>query len=355
MNDLITAKDLNQDEFGGFLTEKERIKYMSSKYKNMSITKAFSIFYDIELSQDVKVNKSLNNVQDIIVGNIYSGYVKSFDKHGMVFDIPGVKDEIVSKENFNDCAAAINNYLLNHDNKLIFEIREHKKDKYIVSVINAYYRLWINQIEKAIKNENCIEVHIDSLVRGGYLCSTNIATLSNLTGRKYTHSVFIPGSHIVLNIERDFEKWIGQDVYIVPQKFVEFRKNLHTGETENSLVGSRKRVLEILGLKNMEEMYKIYAFSKSNDAVSYEPETLHGIVTGIINSNNKTGVFVEIADKYITGLTPMSSSELLDYKPGDPIDVKIKEFEIKDSKDPFVYSKKGQIVKSNCRAVFELA
>ena len=115
------------------------------------------------------------------------------------------------------------------------------------------------------------------------------------------------------------------------------------------------RDFEAILSKNMEEMYKIYAFSKSNDAVSYEPETLHGIVTGIINSNNKTGVFVEIADKYITGLTPMSSSELLDYKPGDPIDVKIKEFEIKDSKDPFVYSKKGQIVKSNCRAVFELA
>ena len=33
-------------------------------------------------------------------------------------------------------------------------------------------------------------------------------------------------------IERDFEKWIGQDVVIVPQKFVEFRKDIRTGETE---------------------------------------------------------------------------------------------------------------------------
>ena len=61
-----------------------------------------------------------------------------FDKNGIVFNIPGVKDEIICKENFTDCEVNINNYLMTHNNKLLFEVREKKNNKYYVSVINAY-------------------------------------------------------------------------------------------------------------------------------------------------------------------------------------------------------------------------
>lgn len=353
---LLTFKDINgEDEFPYFKNDLDRIKQMSKMYRNMSLAKSFSIFYGQELSKKVKTNKDVNNVQTIELGNVYSGVVKSFDKNGITFEIGGIKEEIISKENFNDCADAINNYLLNHNNKLLFEVREHKDNKYIVSVINAYYRQWTNIINKAIQYEQGINVHIDSLVKGGYLCHTDITPICNLTGKTYTHSVFIPGSHIVLNIEHDFEKWVGQDVMIIPQKFVEFRKDRTTGMIENSLVGSHKKVLQILGMNNIHEIYNKYALAQADERVKYVPETYDGTVTGIINSNNKTGIFVELNDKYITGPMPIDAIDLLDYKPGDSIRVRIKEFEVQEGKEPFVYNKGGYLIKSNTRPVFELA
>lgn len=353
---LITYADiLAGGDFPVFDSDKERLKYMkTSAYAKMNLAKSMSIFYGMEIAPEVKTNKAINTIQTIELGKIYSGSVKSFDKSGIIFEIPGVKDEIMSKENFNDCAAEINNYLAQHNNKLLFEVREHHDNKYVVSVVSAYYRQWTNTINKAIQFEQGINVHIDTLVKGGYICHTDITPLCQLTGKTYTHSVFIPGSHIVLNIEHDFEKWIGQDVMIVPQKFVEFRKDIKTGLIENSLVGSRKKVLQILGTNNIHEIYQKWVLAESDARVTYVKETYDGTVTGIINSTNKQGIFVELDGKYITGLMPIDAMDLLDYKPGDHIKVKIKEFEVQEGKDPFVYNKKGQILKCNVRPVFEL-
>lgn len=279
------------------------------------------------------------------------GTVKEFNKNILSFEVPGVKEEIVCKENLWTCADSIQNYLLNHNNKLLFEVRKKENNTYYVSVINAYYNSWVNIINKAIQKEDGIQVHIDGLVQGGYLCNTPITTLNNLTGRNYTHSVFIPGSHIVLNIEHDFDRWIDKDVVIIPQKFVEFRKNFKTGEVENSLVGSRKRVLQIKGMQNLADMYNKWRLS-AKENVKYTPETYGGVVTGIINAKKKCGVFVELEDQYITGLLPMESYDLLDYRPGDHINVKISEFEVQEGKDPFIYNKQGKVVKSNTRPVF---
>ena len=52
---------------------------------------------------------------------------------------------------------------------------------------------------------------------------------------------------------------------------------------------------------------------------------------------------------------PIDSIDLLDYKPGDSIKVRISEFEVQEGKDAFNYNKKGQLLKSNVRPVFELA
>ena len=356
---LLTSKDLSDDIFSGFADEKDRIRYISNNYGEMSIAKAFGIYHNVEISKETKTNKTINSIQEITLGSVYNGIVKDFSNGKITFDLPGVKDELICKENFSGCVDEINNYLLTHDNKMLFEVREKKNNSYIVSVINAYYRLWVMEINKAITQEYGIPVHIDSLTlnqsgKGGYICHTLITPLYELTGKKYTHSVFIPGSHIVLNIERDFERWIDKDVIIVPQKFVEFRRNMAAGVVENSLVGSRKRVLQIEGMNNMMELYQRWVLGQSENA-KYEPETLSGTVTGIINSNNKTGIFVELDGKYITGLMPVDSIELLDYKPGDQVFVKIQTFEIQDGKEPFVQNKKGKIIKANVRPVFMIA
>ena len=335
---LITAADVFDVLDSPFADDKERIRYISQHYGNMSVAKAFSVYYGLELDDEIKSNRNVNTVNVIELGKIYTGTVKEFTKNIMTFDIPGIKEEII--------------------NKLMFEVRQKDHDKYYVSVINAYYKAWENIIKKAIEHEDGIQVHIDELVKGGYVCHTNISTLSELTGKNYTSSVFIPGSHIVLNIERDFEQWIGQDVMIVPQKFVEFKKDIRTGLTENSLVGSRKRVLQIIGTKNMYDLWNDLETKKKLATLANKTEVKSdiygGTVTGIINSNKKTGIFVELDGMYITGLMPIDSSELLDYKPGDKINVVISEFEVQEGKEPFIINKKNQIVKCNVRPVFEL-
>lgn len=348
---LLKAKDVENQNI--FDTERERISYMSNNYANMDIGQAFKEYYDLDI--EVKENTdSKYEVVEIELGNIYVGNVKEINKRGIVFEIPGVKEDIICKENFSTCLDEVQNYIITHDNKLAFEVRERQKDKYIVSVMNAMYRIWKNAIEEAIHSRKALEVHIDSLTKGGYLCHTSISTLKELTGKDYTHSVFIPGSAIVLNIEKNFERWIGQNVYVIPQKFMEFQRNVYAGVIENSLVGSRKMVLQIQGNINLYEIYKKHQLTQ-NENFKSEPEVLKGHVTGIINSGKKTGVFVELDGMYITGLMPIEQMDLMNFKPGDSVSVYAKEFEVRKGCDPFVINKRGDIVRCNTRVVFGLA
>ena len=349
---LLTVKD-ELDVFGPFRNDKDRIKYVSRAYKHLSIAKAFEKYYGLQVSQEVKRNWNVNDVIKIEIGKIYTGTVKQFNDKYMLFEVPGVKDEIISKEALWCYAPHINNYLLNHNNQLMFEVREQEQGKYYVSVLNAYYRKWMEMMENAMNGTKSIDVHIDQLVNGGYVCNCDIAPLTQLTGQKFTSSVFIPGSHIVLNIENDFERWVGQDVSIIPQKFVDFKVDKRTGTIEKSLVGSRKRVLQLLGNFYLYEMYNLHKLGESEGA-KFEKPSYMGTVTGIINSGKKVGVFVEINDKYITGLLPLSGEDLLDYKPGDQINIRIAEFEVQPEKEPFII-KNDEVVKCFTRPVFELA
>ena len=350
---LITAADL-EDIFSDFKNDKERIKYMNENYGGMDLAKSFEIFYGMKVSSAAKKSKTINTITNIVIGNVYEGTVASFNHRGITFEIPGVKEEIVSKETFSDCFDEVQNYLMNHNGKLMFEVREKRNGKYYVSVINAYYRIWQQLIERCIASETPINVHIDDLVRGGYLCHTDIWPINELTGKNYTSSVFIPGSLIVLNIESDFNKWIGEDVDIIPQKFTHYRPV--GAPAENSLVGSRKRLLQLEGFKNIHEIYTRMKLATMPGA-RYTPEVFEGTVTGIINSSKKTGVFVELDNKYITGLLPLNSESLYGFHPGDKIKVTVKEWECQPDKEPFVFDKKNtsQVYKCHLRPVFELA
>ncbi len=350
-NNLITSAVLEADVLEApFTTDKERINYMKKVYGNMNIAECFSKFYGIDVDEKLKNSRALNTFTTIELGKTYLCTVKEINSRHIIFYMPGCKEELECKENFSDCLDNINEYLSQHDNKLLFEVREKKQGRYIVSVIEAYYKKWQKDINDSIKYERPVIVHIDSLVKGGYVCHTTITTLQELTGRTYTHSVFIPGSHIVLNIEHDFDKWIGQDEPIIPQKFVEYHRNMVTGQVENSLVGSRKRVLQMIGSSKLDLLYQKHQLvEKTNSQLpSYE-----GTVTGIIRSAKKMGVFVELNGMYITGLMPVDSPEdLLDYKVGNTVNVKVNKFEIQDGKEPFIYNRKGVVIHSNCRPVF---
>ena len=108
---LITAADVFDDILESpFKTERDRIKYMSKAYANMSIAKAFSAFYGVEISNEIKSNRAINTVNTIEIGQVYNGIVHDFTKNGMTFDIPGVKEEIICKENFSSCFENLANF-----------------------------------------------------------------------------------------------------------------------------------------------------------------------------------------------------------------------------------------------------
>ena len=338
-----------------FSNDRDRIKFNTHAFANMSIAKAFAKTYGYKLSDEIKKDQTMNTVTNIELGQIYLGEVKQLDKNVLTLTIPGVKEELICKENFNSCIDNLRNYLMTHNNQLMFEAREKKPGAFIVSVTNGYFRYWMKQIENDIQKEVPIDVHIDEVVKGGFMAHVNIDPLVAITGKEYVNSVFIPGSQIVLNIEKDFEKWVGQDVEIIPQKVVDFKHDYTTGCIEKSIVGSRKRLLQLDGYQNLYELWYKDHLAKHNDNVTYERPVLDGHVTGIINSAKKQGVFVELDGKNITGLMPMDPSKLLDYHPGDPITVKIKEFEIQEGKDAFKTTRKGKVIQCNTRPVFELA
>lgn len=351
---LYTAKELdNENQFPMFSNEKARLRYMRDNYSKFDIVKAFSFYYKEDIGKKIDSERFDNcKVVTLELGKIVTAQIKSWNDDGTIeFYIPGVKEEIVTNERFSHDNKHFYKYCMDHEGQLSIEVREFKRGRWIVSVMNAYYRLWKQSIEHAIKREDGVQMHINSLTRGGYLCSTPIWTLQTLTGEEYTATCFIPGSQIIMSIESDFDKWVGQDVIAVPQKFGTFRK-ASGAPIEDSIVCSRKRCLQKVGVQNL---YVIYNSHKLNEKLSTS-DSVHvykATVTGVINSNKKTGVFVELNDKYVTGMLNVSEDSLIDYVPGMELNVKIKEFDTAEGQEPFVI-KNDRIIKCNTKPVFEL-
>lgn len=351
---VLTNKQLNSEqEFPYFSNEHDRLKYMKENYGNMSLDKAFSVYYNETLTSDQKkMFKSVANVVTLEVGKIVQATVTKMDKNGIEFEIPGVKEEIISKENLMDIEDALSVYLLRHNNKLSIEVRDFKHGSWRVSVLNAYYRIWKDAVNNAIKNEEGLQVHINELTRGGYICETSIWTLQELTGKEYMSTVFIPGSQIVLNVEKDFEQWIGQDVVVVPQNFGKFKRA--TGAPiEDSIIASRKRCLQKIGISNLYDLYQKYLLVQKFKKDDEPAMRFNAKVTGIINSNNKTGIFCEIEDKFIVGMIPCTEDELLNYVPGEQITVEIDKFEVGEDKEPFLI-KNNKIQKCYTKPIFKV-
>ena len=54
----------------------------------------------------------------------------------------------------------------------------------------------------------------------------------------------------------------------------------------------------------------------------------NGVVTGIINSAKKCGVFIEVPVLHITGMISMNPEDLVNYKPQQSVDVRVVDFEV---------------------------
>lgn len=318
--------------FPEFNNERERIKAFSKKFKSVDILDAFSkIYTDLSVDKNKLHNEAgqplyitpMSPVND----KVYFGQVIKFNKNGAEIYNPQFNERFITKEDFTKYPL-FQNYLLNNQNQVYFKVKKinNMQNTVEVNVLEAYYDRWANDIIKMGEYKRPVEVYDLRLMPGGFLGKIDIPYLSQMLGVPFFLDAFIPGSQIALNIEKNFSKWVDQKVDVIVNKFVK-----NNGRW--SIMVSRKKHLQNIGNINIAELFT-YKDNKETYKTIYD-----GVVTGIINTNQKCGIFVEIPSENFTGLVPCNPGELVKYRPGTDIKVRIKEFEVRENKKPIVYKR----------------
>ena len=350
---LLTIKEIeNGSEFPYFNNEKERLRYMKDNYSDFTLSESFAKY----LNLSAKDSKKLPKVSDVDISLLKMGQIirvkVSKVENGKVFvDSSGFKetffvhDDVLSHENH------FKHYLVDHDNEIDVMIKSVKDNNVVCSIHDAYFHKWEQEIDDAIKNQKAVSVHVDKLFKSGYICSTLVHTLYEVFGIEKREQVFIPGSLIVVNIERDFNRWVGHEVLAIPQNVTTFKENSEARPVR-SIVCSRKAALQQQAQVNLYNIFNRLKLAEKFGGESYE--TFSGEVSGKLHSNTKTGIFIELDNEYITGLYTCDEETYNKYEIGDKVTVKITDFEKKDGvKDEFAI-RDNRIVKCNIRPVLEI-
>lgn len=347
----MTIRDIeNGSDFPYFNSEKERLRYMKDNYSHMTVGESFAKYFKLKNSPGVNSGIDVA-VDEISVGSIIKVTVESIHDGVISATYSACKGDIVVSDNLLSHENHFKHYLVDHDNQVEVMVKGIKDNLVVVSIKDACYRRWEEDIDDAIRTHKAIQVHIDKLFKSGYICSTLVYTLYDMFGVEKYEQAFIPGSLIVANIERDFTRWVGQDVIAVPQSATTFKEETNSKPTR-SIICSRKEALQQQANVNM---YNIFQTSKLADKFNSDNYgVFSGEVSGKINTDRKIGIFVELEDKYITGLYTCDLETYNKYQIGDKVEVKITQFEKKDNvKDEFVI-KDNKIIKCNIRPVFEI-
>ena len=350
---LLTIKEIEGDsDFPYFNNEKERLRYMKDNYSDFTLSESFAKYLNLPL----KDAKKLPQVSDIDVALIQIGRIVrvkvSRIEDGKVFvDSSGFKETFFVNDNLLSHETHFKHYLIDHDNEIDVMIKSIKGDDVICSIKDAYIRKWEEEVDDAIRTQKAVSVHIDKLFKSGYICSMLVHTLYEVFGVEKREQVFIPGSLIVVNIERDFNRWVGQDVLAIPQNVTTFKENSESRPVR-SIVCSRKAALIQQSWVNL---YNIFNRSKLADKFGDDSYgTFIGEISGKLHNNVKTGLFIELDNEYITGLYTCDEETYNKYEIGDKVTVKITEFEKKEGvKDEFTI-RNNRIVKCNIRPILEI-
>lgn len=304
-------------------TEIARIKRNSERYKNVDIREAFAQEYGLKIKKSRK--KEANQMYyDVQPGEIIPLKITYIDKKTVAFDQSLFKENIVSAVNLYQYKRFKKNTPKETVN---CKVISKTADKIVVDPLAPMFDEWLKDKLDSIhhqydlKNDRSIEVRNLTLIRGGFSGDVRVDPVSDFCGQDIMLKAFIPGSQIVLNIESDFEKWNGKSVKAFITNYMQSSGN-YQGADKLSLICSAKEYLKFLGDKVKMDFFNEYCL-ESERWKKITETSWKGVVTGIINSSKKQGVFVEIPDLYITGMIEMSSSKLNYYHPGMEIEVKL--------------------------------
>lgn len=328
-------------EWPEFSNDKKRIKYNTAKYQNTSIAEAMfgSAFKDYK--------EPLLPIVPV-VGELYKA---KLSKNGNKISIDGIsaKEQIICK---NNLLKYTNMYADNKELDVrVLSIDKIRQTVYI-DVLQPTFDNWIGailqdkSIQYNIKSPKCITVQNLKLSNGGFTGKAEIPEMTALVGEPFYIDAFIPGSQIVLNIEDDFSKWDGKTV----DTFVIGYMPKPGTVNQMCLICSRKALLNFSGNLAKIDLYKDYC----DDGKKWETFTksvLSGIVTGVINNNKKCGVYVEIPVFNITGMINTTPEDLVKYKAGETVNIRITDFEQMLEFDPVLNTqvhKEPYIIEDGC-------
>lgn len=310
-------------EWPEYKNERARIKRNSAVFAETDCSKAFSVFYGIKVK---KVKESDTAYREVRPGDLIELRLMDVNKKTSVFDTGSFKENIVSAVNLFQYAK-FKNGKWRHGMKVTCKVTAKEADKIVVDPLAPLFDRWIDEKLKNIPNQYHIKedrsIKVSNLRlinNAGFQGDVRVDPVSDFCGQDVCIKAFIPGSQIVLNIERDFPRWEGQTVSAFITNYID-RKDARGDRM--SLICSAKEYLKFQGDKNKIDIFDKYCLN-GEDWKAITDTVLDGTVTGIINSSKKQGVFVEIPDLNITGMIEMKSEQLVHYHPGDELQVTIK-------------------------------
>ena len=319
-------QDLSDFKWPEYKSERERIKLNTYKYLDHTIIEAFEDEYK------TSINVTDQNIEmtprDLKIGDIINTRILDVSKRQVTFDTRSTKSclySAVDLSKYKTFKDVLGNQITSDVEAEVIDVTKHGvKVDVLKPMIDKYVNHYVNNSwkQKVLGSPITVTVTDLKLTRGGFLGKAILPTVSEFLGEPYYVDAFIPGSQIVLNITSDFEQFEGKSVKAF---IVNYMKKPGFGN-EMSLVCSVKEYLKFQGECEMIKMFDHWC----NDDDSWKEmaqQTLCGVVTGVINSAKKCGVFIEIPDMHITGMLNVASKDLVNYKPGKSINVKVTGFE----------------------------
>jgi len=312
-------------EWPEFTKERDRIKAYSKRFANTPISEAMCNIAQAEVVVPaIPVTPTVGSTFSITV-----------NKHGKVVSFSGFssKETIVCRNNL----AKYNNLELTNC-PVTAKVVAHDKIRQTVTIdiFQPMFEGWVNSIladktvQYNIKAPKTVTVHNLKLANGGFIGKAEVPVISEFVGEAYTVDAFIPGSQIVLNIEENFEKWNGCTV----DTFVAGYTTKPGSANQMSLICSRKALLNFSGNMSKIELFGDYC-ENTKKWKKFTKEEFTGVITGVIDTSKKTGVFVEIPTFNITGMINITDhSNLVEFKKGEQVKVRIVDFEQMLSYDP---------------------
>lgn len=309
-----------------FKNDRERLLFNKQKYAGMTILQAFAAGYGMLVDPGADINLGNDVPTELSVGDVISLTISSISKeNGTIFNSGAYKENFATRNNLARFEKFSKVLPIEPVKVRVVETGSKATMVDVLGLMVGEFvlprtaRPWIqNRVFEPCQPVLVKDLH---LVKGGYIGKAVIPNVSEFVGEDYEIDAFVPGSQIVLNTTDNFEQFEGATVHA----FIASYAPKPNGRGM-SLVCSVKNYLKHHGNMNLRQLHSMWCDADEKwETMSQTP--YDGIITGVLNSAKKCGVFVEIPDLCITGMIPAQPEELVNYAAGEHINVRIKNLE----------------------------